>query len=123
VFDGDHPTRVIRVTNIGVPGTLLDVTRISFNPGYTVTSGLPIVGLASGQSVDIVIAVDSPTNMARSLFVVQTNEPGSPTYAYLLLGAYGTPTLSEWMLLLLAAWVGLAGMRRMRAAAQDFPAR
>ena len=114
-FRTSGDTQTLRVTNVGPPGTLLDVTQISFNPGYTVLGGLPITGLAAGASVDIVIRLDNLENAPPSLFVVRTNEPGSPTYAYSLIATFITPTLSEWMLVALALLLGTSGLIRMRA--------
>lgn len=104
----------ITVTNQGPAGTLLNVTNLSSNAGFTVVSGLPITGLASGQSASIVLNFDAPNQVGSGLLVLQTNEPGSPTYEFALPSLASIPTLSPWLLALLALTLGLFAYLRLR---------
>ncbi len=102
------------VTNQGPAGTLLNVTNLSSNAGFTVVSGLPITGLASGQSASIVLNFDAPNQVGRGLLVLQTNEPGSPTYEFTLPSLAEVPALSPWLLILLGFMLGLFAYLRLR---------
>jgi hypothetical protein len=101
--------RTILVTNTGPAGTFLDVEQISFTPAFVI-SGLPIAGLASGASAEVTIAFSGALTGSDSL-VVRTNEPGSPTYAWVIAAAtVDVPALDPRMLALLAAILAVTGV-------------
>lgn len=104
---GESATLVI--TNTGAAGTLLDVSNISANDGYVIT-GLPIAGLAAGASATITVEGGAE----NGLLVLQTNEPGTPQYAFTLIPAAAIPLAQPWVLALLALVLGAFAVARMR---------
>jgi hypothetical protein len=111
-FQGPGHTLQIVITNTGGPGTLLDVTNISANQGFII-GGLPITALASGESAIITVnsgAQETP----QGLLVLQTNEPGNPTYQYQLAHAADIPLADPRTLLLLAALIGVIAVVKLR---------
>jgi hypothetical protein len=107
----DTSDQVLTISNAGPPGTFLDVNDISSHPSFTIVSGLPISGLGSGEIATVVIHMNVSAN---DFLVLQTNEPGSPTYSYVLAATQpAIPALSLWAMLAMTAILGAVSLWRI----------